>query len=175
MSKYVFMFSTRQKEAKDVTSQVCLCFGLWNVRGKFRFALLPQKVTWRSCIHANGKSSLALGRASDFCGLTKLLLPKKKKKKVNSASLGKERGDAPLEPQGAPLLTPGCSRLGASLWKEPCVCDSVVCSLVLCDHVWQVCGEKKKKQQHLEEKNEIRRILRDAEKESLYIGKQHCW
>lgn len=39
------------------------------------------------------------------------------------------------------------------------------------------CVEKKKQktQQHLEEKNEIRRILRDAEKESLYIGKQHCW
>lgn len=40
------MFSTRQKEAKDVSSQVWFGFSFLDVRGKLRFAGLSQKVMW---------------------------------------------------------------------------------------------------------------------------------
>lgn len=147
---------------------VC-CFFL-DVRGKLSFAGLSQKVMWWRVARASRrrKSLFLRAYASDFVVWQNYFCQKKeekKKQKQNFISPGEER-DGPWRQGTVPLLTPGCSRVGASLWKEPCVCDSVVCSLVLCDHVWQVCENKK---QHLEEKNEISRILREAEKESLYI------
>lgn len=168
------MFSTRHKEAKDVSflSRFGLLLSLFfYVRGKLRFARLSQVVMW----WRNGKKLILETIRIWFCGLTNLLLPKKKKKaKCNQPGAG-ERGS--LNTRDWSLLTPGCSCVDASLWKEPCVCDSVVCSLVLCDHVWQVCGEKKTKQKTATfrgKKNEISPNLREAKK-NLYIGKQHCW
>lgn len=102
------------------------------------------------------KPSSDRGRTDDFCGLTNLLLPKKReknKKKKNKEKknrlldqLGDERegsalGHAPSISQSregfhqAPLLTLAASVLVRLCGKDTCVCDSVVCSLVLCDHV----------------------------------------
>lgn len=97
--------------------------------------------------------------------IKKYIQKRKRKKKLgwekNWTSLGiRGRGHLKITTGGFQQSAPLLSRPSLPLcW---CVsvgktCDSVVCSLVLCDHVWPVCWEKKKlktfqKQQHLEKR-----------------------
>lgn len=104
------MSSTRQKEAKDVSSQVLFFFFFfvsgWNVRGKLRewvsteqHGPVKQKVGEKSCgdvcVCIPVEKLFLKGHTSDFCGLTNLLLPKKKRKKKKiGPAWGEREGSA---------------------------------------------------------------------------------
>ena len=157
------IYSTKCKKKKDLHRSLITL--LRNV--KFQHVCDLQKCTMPTFILAIGLDNCSKGTDVWFLWFDKFTFAKKKEKQrkkiENWTSLGFERegsalGHDPKISRGClheasrPLPTLAASVLVRLCGKDTCVCDSVVCSLVLCDHVWKVCEkitatfrEKKKK------------------------------
>ena len=154
-------------------SLIALFLCLKNLRKCSEFQLHVcglQNCTMPTFILAIGLDNCSKGTDVWFLWFDKFTFAKKKrktKKKIeNWTSLGFEREGSALRHNpkisrgclhkaSRPLPTLAASVLVRLCGKDTCVCDSVVCSLVLCDHVWKVCEkitatfrEKKKKEEN---------------------------
>lgn len=164
--------STRQEEAQDVT---------WQVWGRSADGKWAQEVGLRRAARACRTARWGgLGRAgageshgeawSDrrkvqtgthlITVVWQIYFCQKKieeNKKENWSGYGGKRDgwalrSRPYESVESPSWPPAASVSVRLFGKDTCVCESVVCSLVLCDNVWQVC-DLKQKRKHLEKKN----------------------